>query len=279
MITQTLRASRFYLRRHPWLKGAIAQTGINKRIRRVYERRLLNHGVTDITLLGQRLRFSINSLREVGRIETMAFEEPFVRRMLDAIRPDDVVFDVGANIGVISLLIATGKVRPAAVHAFEPELRNAAALRRNISLNNVEKRITVHEVALADRDGTAILHVCGDVGEGRHSLMDHNAKERHTVSINLTTTNALAKQHGVVPTFVKIDVEGAEMQVLYGMEPLLRDQAIREIFMEVHPDWLGEGLDEHSIEQWLAERGYRRVWSEIRQSEFHQHYSRIEAEN
>lgn len=278
MITQTLRASRFYLRRHPWLKGAIARTGINKRVRRAYERRLLNHGVTDITLLGQRLRFSINSLLEVGRIETMAFEEPFVRRMLDAIRSEDVVFDVGANIGVISLLIATGQNKPAAVHAFEPEPRNAVALRRNVSLNGLESRMIVHELALADRDGTATLHVGGDIGDGRHSLLDHYATDRQTISIDLTTATTFTQKQGIAPTFVKIDVEGAEMQVLHGMEPLLLDRSIREIFMEVHPGWLGDGLDEHSIEQWLAERGYRRVWSEKRKSEVHQHYMRTEAD-
>lgn len=277
MITQTLRASRFYLRRHPWLKGAIARTGINKPVRRAYERRLLNHGVTDITLLGQRLRFSINSLREIGRIETMSFEEPFVRRMLAAIQPDDVVFDVGANIGVISLLIATGNTKPAAVHAFEPEPRNAAALRRNVSLNNVDNRVTVHELALADREETATLHVGGETGDGSHSLMDHYATDRQAISINLTTTATFTQKQGVTPTFVKIDVEGAEMQVLRGMEPLLRDQSIREIFMEVHPNWLGDGLDEHSVEQWLRERGYQCIWSEKRQSEVHQHYARTEA--
>lgn len=276
MITQTLRASRFYFRRHPWLKGAIERTGINKRLRRSYERRLLKSGVTDITLMDRKLRFSISSLREIGRIETMAFEEAFIGRMLDTIRPDDVVFDVGANIGLISLLLASGHIKPKAIHAFEPEPRNAAALKRNIQLNNLESRVAAHELALADHEGTATLHVCGETGEGRHSLMDHDSLNRRSISIELTTMAAFAKREQVVPTFIKIDVEGAEMQVLFGMESLLRNHSVRDLFIEVHPQWLGDEVDEHFIEKWLLKRGYRQVWSMGRQGEYHQHYSRIE---
>jgi hypothetical protein len=67
--------------------------------------------------------------------EDMAF-------VLHLLRPGDVFYDVGANVGSYTLLAATAGAR---VHAFEPSPPTAARLRRNVALNALEERVQVHE--------------------------------------------------------------------------------------------------------------------------------------
>lgn len=77
----------------------------------------------------------------------------FLRRYL---RPGDLCADIGANVGIYSLLIAR-HAGPANVHAFECLPGNIPKLRANLRLNRLDA-VTVHELALADRDGLVQLH-------------------------------------------------------------------------------------------------------------------------
>ena len=77
----------------------------------------------------------------------------FLRRYL---RPGDLCADIGANVGIYSLLIAR-HAGPAQVHAFESLPGNIPKLRANLRLNRLDA-VTVHELALADRDGLVQLH-------------------------------------------------------------------------------------------------------------------------
>jgi FkbM family methyltransferase len=77
----------------------------------------------------------------------------------DSLRPGMVVADVGANLGLYTLLAAE-RVGPAGrVHSFEPDPQNAALLRRNVAAN-VYNNVVLHEAAVADRQGVVALHRC-----------------------------------------------------------------------------------------------------------------------
>lgn len=109
--------------------------------------RLLGRETTlDVTLLEQPVRFSIEARREIRRVFGVDEEAELIQQMRPELEATDVVYDIGANIGVISLLTALYKDGLIdAVHSFEPEPRNFAQLTRNIVLNGQSAKITAHE--------------------------------------------------------------------------------------------------------------------------------------
>jgi FkbM family methyltransferase len=197
-------------------------------------------------------------------------------QLLKAIRPGDIVFDVGANVGVVSLLIAKKNIeKDIHVHAFEPEPRNAEHLRRNVALNGLSSVITVHELALAERTGCAVLWTYGPAGEGTHSMVSKNAADAGRVEIKTETIADFVTRTGISPDVIKIDVEGAECMVLNGAAGILKDGAVRDLFMELHPGPLHkDGVEVAEVLRILTQSGLSLVDSRTRGSEQHVHYVR-----
>jgi FkbM family methyltransferase len=131
----------------------------------------------------------------------------------------DVVWDVGANIGALSL-VAARVVGPAGrVIAIEPEAACAAAIRDNAARNGMSW-LDVREVAATDRTREVELVVVADSLWTRlASVGDHElATERRVVP-----GRALDDLDAPAPALIKIDVEGAELDVLAGMRRLLAE--------------------------------------------------------
>ncbi len=236
--------------------------------------RLLGRDTTlTTTLLGQPLTFAIEARREIQRVFGVDEEADLVQQMRPELTHNDVVYDIGANIGVISLLTAMhGNNTVTAVHSFEPEPRNHAQLLRNIALNNQSHIITAHQLALGADNGNVALHVRGNTGDGRHSIATQNGA-KDTINVALKTTDQFVSEGHPAPTVLKIDVEGAEGQVLAGMASLMQSAPPRSIFMEVHAKG-GKDLmpDGGTIHDWLTAFGYSLTWKMTRGSGEHRHY-------
>jgi FkbM family methyltransferase len=157
---------------------------------------------------GQGLRLSVGDstlLRVVSRVE-----KDSENVMLAHLRPGDAVWDVGANIGWFSLLAARAVWHAGAVTAFEPSATNAGWLERNAARNRLQ--ITVVRAAVSDVRGWARF-------DASTSLGGHLTSSGRDV-VPTVTLDSWAGEHGP-PSFVKIDVEGAEVSVLTGGKRLL----------------------------------------------------------
>ncbi len=148
-------------------------------------------------------------------------EADLVQNLLQA---GEVFWDVGANIGFFTLLAATVLNHTGEVAAFEPGHQAYRRLERNLSLNPY-KNISLHQVAVSDREGEAVLHLAADLADGRASLYASGPGEAdqtleqpcHTVSLD-----DYGERLGLrSPHFMKIDVEGAEPLVLRGARKIL----------------------------------------------------------
>ena len=129
------------------------------------------------------------------------------------LKPGDTVFDVGAHAGYYTLL-ASRLVGPEGhVFAFEPNPRNLACLRRHVRLNRCDN-VTVVEAAVARHTGA--MRFDTSRGSGRGRLCADGAAEVATVSLD-----QFAEERGIVPSLIKIDVEGSEVEVLEGARRLL----------------------------------------------------------
>jgi len=145
------------------------------------------------------------------------------RQVQEALRrsvgPGGVVWDVGANIGMLSLVAARMVGPTGRVVALEPDAQCAAAIRANAHANGIDA-IDVHEVAATATTGDVELVVVQDRLWTRLSSVGEHELEtaRRTVP-----GVALDDLDAPTPTLIKIDVEGAELDVLQGMQRLLTE--------------------------------------------------------
>ena len=140
------------------------------------------------------------------------------------IRPGDVVYDVGAHYGYYALLSSVLAGPNGKVFAFEPSPPNILRLKKHVRINHCDN-ITVLELALSDHEGTARFD--NQAGSGTAHLSPDGALEVKTTSLDA------ASAHLPAPRVLKIDCEGAEVEVLKGGEKTIRS-AQPAIFLSTH---------------------------------------------
>jgi FkbM family methyltransferase len=170
-------------------------------------------------------------------------------KLVEVLKPGQTFFDVGANIGIYAAIAARHVGPEGSVHAFEPDPEALAAARSNCGRNGLEN-VHYHQTAIGATIGTARF-VIGD-SSTTSNLRDNATGQTREVPV--TTLDQLRLDKTIpAPDVVMIDVEGAELDVLRGMQGVLR--ASRPALMiEVH--WLGAEFVDY-IEQELVPLGYR----------------------
>lgn len=135
----------------------------------------------------------------------------------------DCFFDIGANFGLYTVLLSDEEALRQ-MHVFEPLPRNIHQLAANLYLNGLDNRVTLHNLALADGNGTLELHVDPhstgvstvlpeELHRGRQAYQDRLQVECRSLDDLFSLKGARA--------LVKMDVEGAELMVLKGMRRFL----------------------------------------------------------
>lgn len=169
------------------------------------------------------------------------------------LRPGDTVVDVGANIGYFSLMFARCVGPTGRVLSFEPVPKLAASLKRNLEINQFS-HVSISSHALSDHRATARFFAGPNENSGLSSLREpRDCSESFDVD--------LAPFDDLVPdcenvSLIKIDVEGAELQVLRGMTKLLQNQR-PDILIEITDSFLRElGDSAEALQQFVAQFGY-----------------------
>lgn len=172
------------------------------------------------------------------------------------LRPDDVFIDVGANVGVFTLIMAR-RLSNGTVHAFEPSRYHFEKLRSNLLLNQFNN-VRVHQLALSNRRHQSKLHFPPSNGllsnTGMASQFQFERTFSRTEEIECVSLDEYAASHGIAHIdLMKIDVEGAEMDVLAGaIRSIHRNRP--HVVMEVnltHLKCAGHAIDE-VIEFWAT---------------------------
>ena len=148
-----------------------------------------------------------------------------------AFEPYDLI-DVGANLGVISLLLAQ-RFSERIVHAFEANPSTFKALQQNIALNDLTN-IFPQNFAVAGHDGKITFNA-DPVYRGTTSIT--RALGQNTISIPCITLDTYAEQQSIQKiALLKVDVEGYEVLVFEGAQKLLTQRRIQVIYYEVCPE-------------------------------------------
>jgi FkbM family methyltransferase len=155
-----------------------------------------------------------------------------LRSVLDAVlRPGATVVDVGANIGATAVWAARRVGPQGRVVAVEPTADNVAVLRENVELNGF-RNVTIVAGAAGRRRESREFYVRGDVSAVNSLFPDSiYASVTQVVRVDVQPLDDLVLGPA---DLVKIDVEGAELDVLAGMTTLLQVPSIR-LLVEWHP--------------------------------------------
>src|ERR1043166_1571170 len=177
------------------------------------------------------------------------------RLFRELIAPGMVVIDVGANIGYFSLLASKLVGTTGSVHAFEPDPVNCRLLRKNVRLNRASN-IKVIQTALSDSDAPVSLFLNSD-NKGDHRIWNNDDESRKRIHVSATTLDQYLKKTGKTPSFIKIDVQGAEGRVLEGMKETLARSGPTHLILEFWPEALRKcGTDPERLIKQISNSGF-----------------------
>jgi FkbM family methyltransferase len=167
-------------------------------------------------------------------------KEPWTVEWLRAVRPGEVLYDVGANVGTFALVAA--KHSQARVIAVEPGYATFARLCDNIQLNGCQHAIVPVPLPLAERSGLVGFKYRGiEPGQSRHKMKPEAwrfrgpaAGTRYEQPMLAMTLDAMIATFDLPqPHHLKIDVDGTEDRVLAGAPETLRSETLRTVLIEV----------------------------------------------
>ncbi len=192
------------------------------------------------------------SLFQAAPLHHIAWEPELTEVFRRILKADDIVFDVGANLGLHSLTFSK-IVRQ--VIAFEPNPSLTPNLRKTIStLPNV----SLIEACLSDRDGTVEFHI-SDWDHMLSSMANWTGQPTKTIAIPARSIDSLIAEGAVPkPQVMKVDVEGAEMLVFRGAEKLLNepDDPRAIVFEELNSASQKLGVSDGAPAEFLRAKGY-----------------------
>ena len=171
---------------------------------------------------GRYYRFPASNRRVRKRVAKMGSKEPgTVQWLHDNVRPDDIVLDIGANIGIYSVF-AAARVSAGHVYSVEPHAGSFAVLLQSICYNGLEERVTPLNIALDARPGW-IDFAYNDLLPGSSGSQLSSSpiavNGAHIVTeqkATLAIDSLLASGWLPAPDIVKIDVDGNELHILQG---------------------------------------------------------------
>jgi FkbM family methyltransferase len=194
----------------------------------------------DVAIDGVEIAFHCPSGPTVAGADALSRAEPETRAWIrDHVGPGDVLWDIGANIGLFSFYAA--KLKGARVFAFEPSAGTYQVLTRNVALNGLEDLIRALPIALSDRSGLdtfylwrkEVGHAMGAVGRPENVAGPFTPAGKQTC-LKLSVGDVLRLEGMAPPDHIKLDVDGHEPQILESAgEALAR---VKTVCVELLPE-------------------------------------------
>ena len=186
--------------------------------------------------------------RALGRYERAK------QQAVQTLLPEGGTFiDVGVNKGDFTLLAARVVGESGRVLAFEPEPENCRWISKSVARNGY-RNIQLEQLALSDQNGEAELYL--GAKSGWHSLVPGSGDQRGgTVRVSTRTLDDFLSEQGWERpvNMIKIDVEGADMQVLRGAARILAENPGVVLLVDIHPE---HGVNPQQLCAYLRDRGF-----------------------
>ena len=193
-------------------------------------------------------------------------EMDFVQALAHSLRPGGVFYDIGSNAGQFLIPLAKIVGERGQVIGFEPHPENHQRLMRNVALNGLTN-VKVFQVALGDCSGE--VHVHGARGTATVALRAVRRGLPVATTRAMRGDNLRADTGLPVPKAVKIDVEGAEFEVLSGLKKTLSSPLCELLCLEIHPRFLPAEVSTEMVFSLVRSLGFDRAETRPRGSEIH----------
>ena len=156
--------------------------------------------------------------------------------------PGDTVIDIGAHMGVFTFFLAKQVGPNGKVYSFEPTPLSYALLKKNIGYNKLEKIVEAFPTAVADKEGEISFYLNDPLSKG-NSISSNNTFERSVqvkhdeiIKVKAVALDSLLQKEKIENLkLIKIDAEGAELQILKGGKELIQKYK-PYITLEIHPN-------------------------------------------
>ncbi len=206
-------------------------------------------------VLGQKLRLNPNrSVLEMKLTLLGVYEPEMVQYFRDNVKTGMTVVDIGANIGVFSLIAAELVGPSGKVIAYEPHPATYAELCANIALNG-HKNIIPVQCAISAEAGSLQMAVCSDCDLNSVALK----ADRGMIEVKCQTLDASLEELGVASCdLIKMDIEGAEWFAIRGMGKTLDSNPALRCLVELHnPQIRSLGGDPEQLLDFFLQHGFK----------------------
>lgn len=183
-----------------------------------------------------------DSKTQIFKSKACKDEPETVKWIKDNIKNGDVFYDIGANVGAFSFVAWAISQKNCKIYAFEPSFSTFDALCRNILLNNAQNEIKPFNVALGQRtELTDLYYTSIAPGKCQHAIGSPQNSNRENfipqakLAVPCYRLDDLIKNLQMPsPNYLKIDVDGLELEILKGATESLKDPALKSILVEVN---------------------------------------------
>ncbi len=250
----------------PEVLKPIQKLGLSSVLRRAYfQVAKPRNGILETEVAGTRARFYARTPEELRILESAGGaggEERVLSELVRFLKPGDAVLDIGANVGLYTVLLASNVGDHGLVIACEPCARNYNHLVENLILNGLAN-VRLFRKALGNTSGQAKLYASTVIGNSSLSGEGNGNAGAEDVEV-IEGDRLIISEMLPVPRAVKIDVEGFEYAVLEGLQATLKSPRCQLVACEVHPSLLPAGIEPGAIAELLQGCGFTRIQDHLR---------------
>lgn len=240
------------------LVGALNLDGIARKLYWLWAKP--SNNILTVKVAGITGKFYVHTPSELRLLESLIYKERrSLEKIISILRPGDVVYDVGASVGLYSILLAKAIGQNGEVIAFEPENESFQRLQENLKLNGL-RNIRPFQKALGERSEQAKLYA-GEDGKWC-SLVSPPATRTDIDSqvVEVVAGDQFREAENLpIPRIIKIDVEGYEYAVLQGLRAAISQPVCEVVCVEAHPALLPPGIKTESLVELLRAVGFSRI--------------------
>lgn len=203
-------------------------------------------------------KFMLSPVSNLGYNLAHGEYEPAMTRVLHRyLKSGDVFVDLGANEGYFTIIASSLVGESGSVIAVEPQSRLQSSLKATFALNGCNN-VRLFQTLVTRSTGTARLHLAASVNTGATSLFRASRYPLPTEEVrSMTLADFLATAGIKRCDLLKVDIEGAEYDVLMGAGEVLKSGVIRKIALEIHHSILtARGLSGEELHRFLLDCGY-----------------------
>lgn len=197
----------------------------------LYLKNIIENNLYKKKINNKNISFYIENPHCLKRYSSILTKEKKTIIWLNKMKNKDILWDIGANIGIYSLYAAV--IKKVKVVSFEPMSNSYNVLLKNIDINNLNKKIYSYPVALGDKNKIGFsIYNSNHAASARHLITDNFKKLRKNFE-NIIILKPDFFKKIPQPSHIKIDTDGNEIKILKELRAILKSKKTKEICVEI----------------------------------------------